>query len=129
MAGYISNEEYKKAFEEKFRSQNEWYDELRVKRFVHPEEIKTWREGIAKDLSDEQFNQMVNDIAKDREQKFLSQGYATIQDLYKKLGELIEQGHGEATISVNDNCGGCYSLYKKDFENYKIVDDDLEIGG
>lgn len=129
MAGYISNEEYKKAFEEKFRSQNEWRDAQRVKKYVHEQEIKTWREGIAKDLSDEQFNQMVNDIAKDREQKFLSQGYATIQDLYKKLGELIEQGHGEATISINDNCGGCYSLYKKDFENYKIVDDDLEIGG
>lgn len=129
MAGYVSNEEYQKAFEEKFRSQNEWRDAQRVKKYVHDAEIKEWRAGIAKDLSDEQFNQMVNDIAKDREQKYFAKGYATINDLYKKLGELIEQGHGEATVSVNDNCGGCYSLFKKDFENYKIVDDDLEIGG
>lgn len=129
MAGYINNEEYKKAFEEKYRSQNEWRDAQRVKKYVHDGEIKEWREGIAKELSDEQFNKMVNDIAIDREQKFLAQGYATIKDLYKKLGELIEQGHGEATISVNDNCGGGYSLFKKDLENYKIINDDLEIGG
>lgn len=129
MAGYISNEEYKKAFEEKFRSQNEWRNAQRVKKYIHEQEIKEWRAGIAKELSDEQFNKMVNDIAIDREQKFLSQGYATINDLYKKLGELIEQGHGEATVSVNDNCGGGYSLYKKDLENYKIINDDLEIGG
>ena len=129
MAGYISNEEYKKAFEEKFRSQNEWRNAQRVKKYVHDGEIKEWRAGIAKELSDEQFNKMVNDIAIDREQKFLAQGYATIKDLYKKLGELIEQGHGEATISVNDNCGGGYSMYKKDLENYKIINDDLEIGG
>ena len=129
MAGYISNEEYKKAFEEKYRSQNEWRDAQRVKKYVHECEIKEWRGTIAAGLSDEQFNKMVNDIAIDREQKFLSQGYATIKDLYKKLGELIEQGHGDATISVNDNCGGGYSLYKKDLETYKIVNDDLEIGG
>lgn len=104
-------------------------NEQSVKRFIHPEEIKTWREGIANGLSEEQFTKMVNDIAKDREQKLLSQGYATINDLYKKLGELIEQGFGDATVSVNDNCGGGYSLFKKDFENYKIVNDDLEIGG
>lgn len=114
---------------ENYNNMEEWRNAQRVKKYVHDCEIKTWREGIAKDLSDEQFNQMINDIAKDREQKFLSQGYATIKDLYKKLGELIEQGHGEATISVNDNCGGGYSLFKKDLENYKIVNDDLEIGG
>ena len=129
MGEYISNEEYKKAFEEKYRSQNEWRNAQRVKKYVHECEIKEWRGTIAAALSDEQFNKMVNDIAIDREQKFLSQGYATIKDLYKKLGELIEQGHGDATISVNDNCGGGYSLYKKDLETYKIVNDDLEIGG
>lgn len=129
MAGYISNEEYKKAFEEKYRSQNEWRDAQRVKKYIHDYEIKEWKGTIASGLTEEQFTKMVNDIAIDREQKFLAQGYATINDLYKKLGELIEQGHGEATISVNDNCGGGYSLYKKDLENYKIINDDLEIGG
>ena len=99
MAGYISNEEYKKAFEEKFRSQNEWYDELRVKRFIHPEEIKTWREGIAKDLSDEQFNQMVNDIAKDREAEKMKQ-FMTVEELYKKLGEMIFAGHGKDFVNI-----------------------------
>lgn len=117
------------AEKEIYNNMEEWRDAQRVKKYVHECEIKEWRGTIASGLSDEQFNKMVNDIAKDREQKFLAQGYATINDLYKKLGELIEQGHGEATVSINDNCGGCYSLYKKDLENYKIVNDDLEIGG
>lgn len=117
------------AEKEIYNNMEEWRDAQRVKKYVHDVEIKTWRGTIASGLSDEQFNKMVNDIAKDREQKFLAQGYATINDLFKKLGELIEQGFGDATISVNDNCGGCYSLYKKDFENYKVVNDDLEIGG
>ena len=129
MAGYTSNEEYQKAFEEKFRSQNEWRNAQRVKKYIHEYEIKEWRGTIASGLTEEQFTKMLNDIAIDREQKFLSQGYATINDLYKKLGELIDQGHGNATVTINDNCGGCYSLYKKDFENYKVVNDDLEIGG
>ena len=129
MAGYTSNEEYQKAFEEKFRSQNEWRNAQRVKKYIHEYEMKEWRGTIASGLTEEQFNKMVNDIAIDREQKFLAQGYATINDLYKKLGELIDQGHGTATVTINDNCGGCYSLYKKDFENYKVVNDDLEIGG
>ena len=99
MAGYISNEEYKKAFEEKFRSQNEWYDELRVKRFIHPEEIKTWRDGIAKDLTEEEFTKMINDIAKDREAEKMKQ-FMTVEELYKKLGEMIFAGHGKDFVNI-----------------------------
>lgn len=99
MAGYISNEEYKKAFEEKFRSQNEWYNELRVKRFIHDEEIKEWRGTIASGLTEEQFTKMVNDIAIDREKEKMNI-YLTVEELYKKLGEMIFDGHGKDFVNI-----------------------------
>ena len=36
----------------------------------------------------------------------------TVKELYDKLGELIASGDGDAMISVDDNCGGSYSLSK-----------------
>lgn len=99
MAGYISNEEYKKAFEEKYRSQNEWYNELRVKRFIHDEEIKEWRGTIASGLTEEQFTKMVNDIAIDREKEQMNI-YLTVEELYNKLGEIIFAGHGKDFVNI-----------------------------
>ena len=99
MAGYISNEEYEKAFEEKYRSQNEWYNELRVKRFIHDEEIKEWLGTIASGLTEEQFNKMVNDIAIDREKEQMNI-YLTVEELYNKLGEIIFAGHGKDFVNI-----------------------------
>lgn len=119
MAGYINNEEHNKAFEEKFRLQNEWYDELRVKRFIYPEEIKTWREGIAKGLSEEQFTKMVNDIAKDREAEKMKQ-FMTVEELYKKLGEMIFAGHGKDFVNIKSE--------DIDYLADKSFVDDIKIG-
>ena len=117
------------AEKEIYNNMEEWRDAQRVKKYIHEYEKKEWRGTIASGLTEEQFNKMVNDIAKDREQKFLAQGYATVNDLYKKLGELIEQGYENATLYVNDNCGGGFYLDRKEIEAYKIVNDELEIGG
>lgn len=37
----------------------------------------------------------------------------TAQELFDKLKVLIDQGHGDAMIEVDDNCGGYYPLSKE----------------
>lgn len=39
---------------------------------------------------------------------------AKVKDLAEYFVKLVELGKGEYDVSVNDNCGGCYSLSKFD---------------
>lgn len=42
---------------------------------------------------------------------------AKVKDLAEYFTKLVELGKGEYEVSVNDNCGGCYSLCKYDSVN------------
>ncbi len=49
----------------------------------------------------------------------------TAQELFDKLKVLVDQGHGDAMIEVDDNCGGYYALSKNakvELESMEHVD-------
>ena len=117
------------AEKETYNNMEEWRDAQRVKKYVHDVEIKTWRGTIAAGLTDEQFNQMVNDIAKDREEK-QKQIYMTVEDLYKKLGEFIAAGKGDNFIRVDTeyDCSTYeYTMVKEDLNRIKEIDNHIII--
>lgn len=95
-----TDEEYKKSWDENAKRHDDWFNKKRIERFIHNEEIKTWREGIAKDLSEEEFTKMINDIAKDREAEQMKQ-FVTVEELYKKLGNLMVNGHSKDFVRID----------------------------
>ena len=95
-----TDEEYKKSWDENAKRHDDWFNKKRIERFIHNEEIKTWREGIAKDLSEEEFTKMINDIAKDREAEKMKQ-FMTVEELYKKLGNLMVNGHSKDFVRID----------------------------
>ena len=56
----------------------------------------------------------------------------TARELYDILGKIIAEGHGDAMIDVDDNCGGSYTLAKTDVtlrtENADIYGKWVELG-
>lgn len=92
-------DEYKKSWDENAKRHDDWFNKKRIERFIHPVEIKTWREGIANGFSEEEFTKMVNDIAKDREAEQMKT-YVTVEELYKKLGNLMVNGHSKDFVRI-----------------------------
>ena len=44
----------------------------------------------------------------------------TVKELHDKLEELMKQGHGDAFVSLDDNCGGTIGLLKT--ANFQVLD-------